>query len=403
MPDRFFDFDRVIDRRGSDCSKWDTLEKGFGLAEEAGLDEPLAMWVADMDFQSPPCVAEAVEALAKRNLFGYPGDNLAYRQAISGWMGRRHGWDLDPDHIATTHGLVHGTAQAIDAFTEKGDGVVMFTPIYHCFFRVINGMGRRLVDIPMQLDAGRFHLDREAAEAAMTGKEKMLIFCSPHNPGGRVWTRDELAWVADFAERHDLLIVCDEIHHDLIFPSAQARGVQHLAMAAHFPEISHRLITLTAASKTFNLAAGYTGNVIIEGSNLRKVMARHLHATGVSPNIFGMEITRAAYTDGAPWLDALLVYLDENRALFEQAMDDIPGIAPIALDATYLSLIDMRGTGLSESKLDARIQQGARIAANHGPSFGNSGLGMRRFNLACPKSRVEEAIKRLQNAFSDLQ
>ena len=237
----------------------------------------------------------------------------------------------------------------------------------------------------------------------MTGNEKMLIFCSPHNPGGRVWTGDELAWVADFAERHDLLIVCDEIHHDLIYPSARARGVQHLVMAAHFSDIQHRLITLTAASKTFNLAAGYTGNVIIQDAKLRAGMARHLHATGVSPNIFGMEITRAAYSEGADWLDQLLVYLDGNRAIFEHAMSNLPGIEPIKLDATYLSLVDMRGTGLSESDLDDRIQVGARIAANHGPTFGDSGAGMRRFNLACPKSRVEEAIKRLQSAFSDLQ
>lgn len=388
-------FDEIIDRFGTHSSKWDTMEALYGVPESDGL----AMWVADMDFRPPACVGRAVQAMRDHGIFGYYGNETGYRQAIQWWMRERHGWQVGQDAIFTTHGLVNGTGLCVDAYTAPGDGVVLLTPVYHAFARVIKAAGRRVVECPLALRDGRYEMDFDAYDAQMQGDERMLILCSPHNPGGRVWSRAELQGVADFARRHDLILVSDEIHHDLVMP-----GQHHIAMPLVDDSIHDRLIMMTATTKTFNIAGSHSGNVIIPDGRLRKAFAARMAALGLSPNSFGLFMAEAAYSpEGAAWVDDLMVYLDGNRRLFDEGINAIPGLVSMPLEATYLSWVDFSGTGMAPEEFTRRVERQARIAANHGPTFGTGGENFLRFNIATPRVRVREAVERMQAAFGDLQ
>ncbi len=388
-------FDEQINRRGTHCSKWDLMEPTFGVPADKGL----AMWVADMDFRPPQSVQRAVEAMAAHGVYGYFGNDRAYLDAIRWWMQTRHGWAVEREAIFTTHGLVNGFGMCIEAYTVPGDGVVLMTPVYHAFARIIRASGRQLVECPLKVVDGRHEMDFEAWDAQMTGREKMLVLCSPHNPGGRVWTAAELKATADFCRRHDLILISDEIHHDLVYP-----GNTHLAMPLAAPEIADRLVMMTATTKTFNIAGAHTGNVIIADPVLRAQFAARVMALGVSPNAFGMHMATAAYSpDGATWVDALMAYLDGNRAVFDAGVNAIPGVRSMPLEATYLAWVDFSGTGMAPEEFTARVEKGAMIAANHGATFGKGGETYLRFNIATPRALVTEAVERLQDAFADLQ
>ena len=387
-------FDDIIDRRGSHCVKWDMMEEIYGVPTDTGL----AMWVADMDFRPPQCVLDAVQGQVDHGVMGYFGDDSKYKEAINWWMETRHNWKVDPSWIFTTHGLVNGTAMCVDAFTSAGDGVVLFTPVYHAFAKVINAAGRKVVECELTNNNGRFEMDFEAYDAQMTGSEKMVILCSPHNPGGRVWSKAELQGVADFTKRHDLILVSDEIHHDLVMP-----GSAHIPMS-HIDGITDRLVMMTATTKTFNIAGSHSGNVIIEDSDLRAKFAARMAAMGLSANSFGLFMATAAYSpEGATWVDGLVEYLDGNREIFDAGVNAIPGLASMNLEATYLSWVDFDGTGMSREDFTKRVEKDAQIAVNHGPTFGTGGDTFLRFNIATPRSRVQEAVDRLAKAFNDLQ
>jgi cystathionine beta-lyase len=286
----------------------------------------------------------------------------------------------------------------VDAFTKPGEGVVLFTPVYHAFARVITAAGRKVVECEMVNNQGRYELDFDSYDAQMTGNETLLVFCSPHNPSGRVWTKDELAQVAAFAKRHDLVLVSDEIHHDLVMP-----GHTHTPMAL-IEGVADRLVMMTATTKTFNIAGCHSGNVIIPDPKLRAVFAERMAAMGLSPNSFGLFMATAAYSpEGAAWVDELVLYLDGNRRLFDEAVNAIPGLKSMALESTYLAWVDFADTGMAQSEFTKRIEQTAAIAANHGPTFGKGGESFMRFNIATPRARVDEACNRLRDAFKDLQ
>lgn len=390
------DFDEVINRVGTQCSKWDDMQAAYGVSPDDG---GLAMWVADMDFRPPAAVQRAVEAAAAHGIYGYPGAHRPYLDAICWWMANRHGWQIDPDWILTAAGLVNGVAMALDAYTQPGDGVIVMSPVYHAFARVIRASGREVNELPLALYEGQYRMDWTHWETLLTGREKLLILCSPHNPGGRVWTRAELREVADFCIRHDLILVSDEIHADLTMP-----GHRHHITATIAPDIADRLVTLSAATKTFNIAGAHIGNAIIADPGLRARFKGALAARGVSPAFLGMDMTAAAYSpEGAAWVDELTAYLDGNRRLFDQAINDIPGFKSMPLQATYLSWVDFSGTGMAPAEFTARVEKQARIAANHGGSFGRGGENFLRFNIATPRARVAEAARRLQQAFADLQ
>ena len=388
-------FDDIINRRGTHCAKWDMMEPIYGVPR----DEGISMWVADMDFRPPACVQGALQNMLDHGVYGYFGDESAYNASIQWWMKNRHGWDVDAGAIFTTHGLVNGTGLCVEAFSDVGDGVVLFTPVYHAFAKVIKAAGREVVECPLVNNNGRYEMDFAAYDAQMTGAEKMVILCSPHNPGGRVWTRDELQGVADFAKRHDLVLVSDEIHHDLVFNDAK-----HTAMPLVDPSISDRLVMMTAVTKTFNIAGAHTGNVIIHDEILRAKFAAVMGALGLSPNSFGLFMTTAAYSaEGAAWVDELNDYLTENRRIFDDGINAIPGLKSMPLEATYLAWVDFSGTGMAQSEYRNRIEKTAKIAANHGETFGSGGADFMRFNLATPRALVVEAVERMQAAFKDLQ
>jgi cysteine-S-conjugate beta-lyase len=388
-------FDTPISRTGSHCVKWDMLEPLYGLKP----DEGLAMWVADMEFRPPQVVQDALQKMLDHGVYGYFGDDRAYLEAIRWWMATRHGWDVQPDWIFTTHGLVNGTALCIQSFTQPGDGVILMTPVYHAFARIITAAGREVVECPLVMEGGLAQLDIQAWEARLTGRETMLILCSPHNPGGRVWTADELRAIANFCIRHDLILVSDEIHHDLVYP-----GQTHTVMPLAAPDVADRLVMMTATTKTFNIAGAHIGNVIIADPALRKTFAGTMNAMGISPNSFGMHMATAAYSpDGAAWVDALMRYLDGNRQLFDDAVNGIPGLRSTRLEATYLAWVDFSGTGMAPAEFIERVQKVAKIATNLGASFGSGGETFLRFNIACPRAQVADAVARLQKAFADLQ
>ncbi|MDQ2090756.1 MalY/PatB family protein [Marimonas arenosa] len=387
-------FDEIIDRHGTHSVKWDMMEKLYGVSADDGI----AMWVADMDFRPPQCIQNALQGMLDHGIYGYYGDDAAYRAAIQWWMKTRHGWAIDPEWIFTTHGLVNGTAMCVDTWTDPGDGVVLFTPVYHAFAKVIKANGRRVVECPMVIRDGRYEMDFEAYDSILDGTEKMVILCSPHNPGGRVWSKTELEQVAEFARRHDLLLVSDEIHHDLVMP-----GHNHIPMTM-IDGIEDRLVMMSATTKTFNIAGSHSGNVIIPDKKLRAEFGARMAGLGLSPNSFGLFMAEAAYSpEGAEWVDALCAYLDGNRRLFDDGINAIPGLQSMALEATYLAWVDFAGTGMARGEFTRRVEQGARIAVNHGPTFGTGGESFLRFNLATPRSVVEKAVERMQQAFADLQ
>lgn len=389
-----FDFDEVIDRRGTHCSKWDTIQQGFGVSPENGL----AMWVADMDFRSPPAVNEALHALAAHGVHGYYGDDASYREAIIGWMDRRHDWQVDPDWIFTSHGIVAALAICLQAFTRPGDGVVLFTPVYHAFSRIIKANDRLVHESPLRIRDGRFEMDLDALAASLTGRETMLVFCSPHNPGGRIWSVEEQRALAAFCVAHGLLLISDEIHHDILMP-----GRRHVVMPNAAPEHVDNTVMLTGATKVFNIAGCLTGNAIIPNPELRGRFKRAHMAVGTSVNRLGAVMVEAAYATGDAWCDALCAYLDENFRVFAEGVNAIPGVSVMPLDATYLSWADFSNTGMSQAEITERVRKAARIAANDGPIFGTGGDGRMRFNLGTQRARIEDAVARLQQAFGDLQ
>jgi cystathionine beta-lyase len=388
-------FDEIINRRGTHSVKWDMMDKIYNVPADTGL----SMWVADMDFRPPACVQAALERMTTHGIYGYYGDDAPYLDAIRWWMATRHGWDVARGEIFTTHGLVNGTGLVVDTFTAPGDGVVLMTPVYHAFARVIKSAGRQVVECRLANRDSRYEMDFDAWDAQMTGSEKMLILCSPHNPGGRVWTPAELRGVADFCIRHDLILVSDEIHHDLVFS-----GAKHTVMPKAAPDILDRLVMMTATTKTFNIAGGHTGNVIIPDPALRARFAGRMAALGISANSFGLFMAEAAYSpEGAAWVDAVVAYIDGNRALFDAGVNAIPGLASMKMESTYLAWVDFSGTGMAAPEFIGRVEQGAGIAANHGATFGAGGETFLRFNLATPRANVAEAVARLQAAFADLQ
>ena len=389
------DFDEVIDRRGTHSSKWDSMEELYGVSPDSGL----SMWVADMDFRAPKIIQEKLHGINSHGIYGYYGDYKEYNNSIKWWMKNRHNWEIDTSWIFTTHGLVNGTGLCIDAFTKPGDGIILFTPVYYQFSNLVEAARRKVVECPLKLIDNHYHFDFVAYERNLSGDEKMVILCSPHNPGGRVWTKNELQEVAKFARKHDLVLVSDEIHHDLVYPNKS-----HTVMPIANPSVCDRLVMMTATTKTFNIAGAHSGNVIISNPNLRQKFSERIKALGISPNSFGLFMATAAYSpEGAQWLDELLHYIDGNRVIFDREVNKIPGLSSMPLEGTYLAWVDFSGTGMEEEEFIYRVQEKAKIAVNHGSTFGTGGEKFLRFNLATPRTLVVEATKRLKDAFSDLQ
>jgi len=390
------DFDAVIERRNTHSSKWD------GMATHTGVTAPdgLAMWTADMDFMAPEPVRQRLSAAVARGIFGYYGADATWRAAACGWTARRHGWTVEPDWISPSGGVCAALGVCCQAFSEPGDGVVIFAPVYHAFARMIRANRRVVIAAPLVETQGRYAMDLDALGENLPATARIVFLCSPHNPGGTVWTRDELKALADFCVARGLVLVSDEVWRDLVYP-----GARHTPTALAAPEASAALVTCAAPSKTFNLAGGKLSEVIIEDAALR---ARYRAAAAATNDmempLMGALAAEAAYDQGQPWLDALIPYLAANRDLFAAGLAvAAPGARVMDMAATYLAWTDFTGTGLPEADVARRLRDVARIGVSAGPSFGHGGEGRARFNLACPRSVVAQALERIADAFADLR
>jgi cystathionine beta-lyase len=394
-----FDFDTPLSLRGTHCAKWDNMNAVFTeSARPRDGSDTLPMWIADMDFAAAPAIRMALEAEAARGYFGYFGDVAPVSQAVTDWLRTRHGWSVDPRWVRYSHGVIGGVATSLDAFTKPGDGVILFTPVYHTFFKRIRAMGRVVHESRLVLRDGRYDMDLDALEGALTPKDRAVIFCSPHNPGGRLWSADEIRALAAFCARNDLLLISDEIHMDLCFP-----GATFTPAAVAAPESLPRLIVLTAASKGFNVAGGETGLAIIPDDALRARYDASDAAWGASPNRFGMAMLKAAFTDGGEWSEAVRAYIAENFAIFRNRIDALPGIRVMDMQCTYLAWVDFAGTGMTETEVRKRLAEDACIASSPGRDFGAGGETWNRFNVAMPRALLLQAIERIEGAFADLQ
>ena len=391
-----FDFDRVIERRGTHATKWDSM-----LAR-GGIDAPdaLPMWVADMDFAAPPGVTAALQAEVERATHGYYADTGSWAEALSGWMAARHGWEPDPAWVSPTPGVVSGLGLIMQAVSEPGDDIVVFPPAYHAFRKIILANDRKILDAQLVQRNGRYAMDLETLAGQLTPRTKIVFFCSPHNPGGTVWTPDEIRELAAFCEKHDLILVSDEIHCDLVF-----EGHRHTPTIVAAPDVADRLFTCVAATKTFNLAGAHVGACVTSNASLKRRLDARIAASGLgSYNGFGMIATEAAWRTGVEWLDALLPYLARNRDLLHEKLEAAaPGARAMPLAATYLSWFDFSGTGLAPEDVAARVKDRARIFASPGPQFGPGGEAWLRFNFATPRPILNEAIGRLEEAFEDIR
>ncbi|MBV8745983.1 MAG: pyridoxal phosphate-dependent aminotransferase [Xanthobacteraceae bacterium] len=391
-----FDFDRVIDRRGTHASKWDVAPRVSGIDAR----DMIPMWVADMDFAAPPGVTQALQAEVTLATHGYYADTGSWAAALAGWVARRHGWRVDPAWVSPTPGIVSGLGLILQAVSVPGDEVVVFPPAYHAFRRIIVANERRILDAQLVETDGRYHVDLDALRAKLTPRTKVIFFCSPHNPGGTVWSVEEIRALAAFCEDHNLILVSDEIHCDLLLGSAK-----HTPTIGAAPEIADRLITCIAATKTFNLAGAHVGACITSNAELKRRIDARIAASGVgSYNRFGMIATEAAWRTGEAWLDALLPYLTTARDFFDARIETAaPGARSMRLDATYLAWVDFSGTGLSPEEIAARVKTRARIFVSPGPQFGPGGESWLRFNFATPRPILAEALDRLDDAFADLR
>jgi cystathionine beta-lyase len=388
-------FNTPNDRRGTNSTKWDLMEQLFGVSPDDGL----AMWTADSDYPTAPCVIESLQKAAEHGVFGYGVEDDAYLKAVCWWMKNRHNWDIDPTWVLTTQGLGNAIAMCLDVWSEPGDAAAIFSPVYHEFALKIQKAGRTVTECPLVRDGDSYALDLDDAQKRLTGREKLLIWCSPQNPSGRVWTAEELRAVSAFARKNGMILISDEIHQDLVY-----EGENYIATGVAAPQDADNTIYLTAASNTFNIAGQRTGNMIIPNEKLRQDMRKRLNMLDYKPSLLGITMITAAYSpEGAAWADAQMDHLQKNREIFDAGINAIPGVKSMPLQATYLAWVDFADTGMTFEEVAKRIRDVAKIAVSPGPTFGAGGETFMRFNLATQTAVVEEAVRRMQAAFADLQ
>lgn len=384
------DFDTVPNRRGTNCFKYD-------FAREMGMPEDvLPLWVADMDFPTAPAVLERLHALAEHGIFGYTGVKDAYFSAVHNWYAQRFGWETQRSWLVTTPGVVFAIATAIRALTQKGDAVLIQQPVYYPFANKVTENDRQLVVNPLVLKNGRYEMDFADMERKIVdNRVKMLLLCSPHNPVGRVWTKEELLRVGEICQKHGVLVVSDEIHADFTYA-----GHTHHVFASVKSEFADFTITCTAPSKTFNLAGLQNSNIFIPNRQLRHAYKKELSACGCGgTNCMGMAACQAAYEAGADWLEQLKQYLAGNLAYIRQFLrEKLPEIALIEPEGTYLVWLDLRKLGLTEQQQRQLIVQDAKLWLDTGTLFGQGGDGFERINIACPRATIKQAMQRLERA-----
>lgn len=387
-----FNFDQVIDRRGTGSIKYD-------FAQERGIPaEALPLWVADMDFQVPPAVTEALIEKSRHGIFGYTDSKADYFDTLQCWFDRCFGWRVRPEWLVKTPGVVFAINMAIRALTQAGDAVLIQPPVYYPFARSVRNNDRRLVINELRYADGKYTVDFEDFEAKITaGSVKLFILCSPHNPVGRVWTREELERMGEICLAHGVTVVSDEIHANFVYP-----GHKHLVFANLRPEFSGITVTCTAPSKTFNLAGLQISNIWIEDQGLREKFCGEMERCGYDqPGLMGLAACRAAYAEGWDWLVELRDYLAGNLEFVREFLRKrLPGVRLVEPEGTYLAWLDFRGLGLSDEALDELMLHKAGLWLDGGTMFGEGGEGFQRVNMACPRSVLEQALLQLEKAMA---
>jgi cystathionine beta-lyase len=386
------DFDQAIDRSRSNPAKWQFPE--FAVSADGTDPRILPMAVGDMDFRCPPAVIDALSEVVKQGTFGYvAGPSRGYLQAVTRWQLKRFGWVISDHWIVVTQGAVMGLKVAIDALSKPGDTLAVPTPVYGRLFSEDVTHGRTVLTVPLRLRGGTYQFDADRLESVIRLGVRVLLLCNPHNPTGSVWSRDDLMAIGEICERHGTWIVSDELHQDLVTNPL----VRHTPLASLRPHIAARTITITSASKTFNLSGLQCANVIISDQRLRGLYVEALRLRSSSAiNLLGLVATEAAYNDGETWVDALVEYLHANQIQFRSALcRHCPSAVTVCdADALYFAWLDARQLGMRTAALQQTIANRAGVWAERGDRFGAEGEGFLRVNLACPRTVVLEAARR---------
>jgi len=380
-----FNFDRIIERRGTGSIKWDSVPA-----------DVIPMWVADMDFPAPPPVIDALRARLDHPIFGYTHVEAAYLEAFSEWQKTRNNWTIPPREIVPAPGVMPAVRFAIDAFTRRGDGVIVQPPVYFPFYRVVEGRHRVLIRNRLRQSDGVYRIDADQLDALCAAGARMLIICSPHNPVARVWSEEELLTVARICARHDVIVISDEIHSDIIMP-----GIRFVPFIPIARRIGCRALSLTSASKTFNIAGLASCTVVASDESTEEQFRETLRAGNLElPNLLSIVAATAAYAHAGVWLDELLPYLHENQLYLKARVEhEVPGVRVWPVEGTYIAWVDFRETGLSDIQVEELLRTRARVRLNEGRQFGDEGSGFQRINFATPRLLMEEGISRIAHAF----
>lgn len=388
-----YDFDEIIPREGTDCIKYDAREWIFKT------NDVLPLWVADMDFRTPDFIVEAIKKRAEHEIFGYTFKPKSYFKSIIGWMQRRHNWNVQKEWISFSPGVVAGLTLAIETFSNPGDEVVVQPPVYFPFFDCVKGTRRKLVENPLKLENGRYTFDFEDLKSKITGNTKLLLLCNPQNPGGMVWTKEELQELSSICLKNNIMVISDEIHSDLVF-----EGHTHIPFAAISEEAASNSVVFMAPSKTFNVA-GLSSSVVIIPDKTN--FARYERALNVGHlgmgNIFGTVALEAAYAYGDEWLAQILDYIWDNYLFLKKFMSEkLPIVKVMKPESTYLIWLDFSEYGMNDNELFKFMVNEAKVGLNNGDKFGTGGNGWLRINIGCPRSILEEGLNRLEKAFGKL-
>ncbi|UCD01769.1 MAG: pyridoxal phosphate-dependent aminotransferase [Promethearchaeota archaeon] len=389
-----YNFDRLIDCSETNSLKWDT----HSLKEQFKTDDVLPFWVADMDFQCPQPVIDALKKRVAKEIYGYSWHTTpSYLNAVANWMRRRHKWRIDTDWIVYSPGIVPATCMLIQTFSNVGEKIIIQPPVYYPFFTAIENNGRKLLTNQLNYENKKYTIDfDDFEEKAKDPLTKMFILCSPHNPVGRVWTEKELRRLGDICLENDVLIVSDEIHHDLILS-----GYIHTLFSTISEEFEKNTIMCTAPSKTFNIAGLQISNIIIPDEKMRELFNNTIvNRNGIMiPNAFGIVALIAAYNEGEEWLDQVLKYIEANfKFLKEFVNEKLPNVDFIDPEGTYLAWLDFNRLGMSDKELREFMLKKAKVALDGGKIFGPGGEGFERINVACPRSLLKECMIRIENA-----
>lgn len=377
-----YDFDKITPRRGTNSYKWDSADNG----------DVLPMWVADMDFQTVPCIKEALKKRVEHGIFGYTKVPEEYYDSVISWFKRKHQWEIKRDWFVYTSGVVPAISAVIKALAKEGDKIITLIPVYNCFFSSIRNNGCRLDSCALIYENNSFRIDFDDLERRASDPEAtVMLLCNPHNPSGRVWTKEELQRIGNICMRNNVTVVSDEIHCELVHP-----GFRYTPFASVSDEFQKKCVTCVSPSKAFNIAGLQIANIIVEDEDMRQRIDKAININEVCDvNPFGVIATMEAYNNGEEWLTQLLAYIHKNYLFFKEYCEkNLPQFPVAPLEGTYLAWMDCRCLGMASERLEEDLLAKARLWLNAGSMYGKEGEGFMRWNLACPQQLVEEGLRR---------